>query len=205
METIPDKDINKILRKAHQYSRQTCHTNYYHQHYHPSHSYSNQQTEENNIRPRRRLPSLICFIDSFYYVLEEYWHPGKTVMVRDFCYSVYDPRHWGRPLPSLLERLGDGRGNFSFPASTIMMKNGGAYRAIAKFDFKAATPDELSISKGEKLYVLADFGNGWVSVRKLHANSSESSTDKRETSASGIREMPPIGLVPEYYVQRAPA
>lgn len=141
-------------------------------------------------------PSIVCFIDAFYYTLEERQYPEKRVLIRDFCYSVYDPRHWGRPLPTLLEKVAGGC----------------SYRGQARFDFRAAADGELSMHKGDMLYVLADFGNGWLSVRKGSPRNEQSregsdsekteskgdnGTDFKDTSSS-------VGLVPENYVERIP-
>lgn len=141
-------------------------------------------------------PSIVCFIDAFYYALEERQYPGKRILIRDFCYSVYDPRHWGRPLPTLMERVA---GSCS-------------YRARARFDFRAAAEGELSMSKGDVLYVLADFGNGWLSVRKgspRHGQAQEGddpgTARGEDGDAANVKNNFALaGLVPENYVERIP-
>lgn len=161
--------------------------------------------EEANVRSQRvyrrnhreeMRPSIVCFIDAFYYTLEERQYPEKRVLIRDFCYSVYDPRHWGRPLPTLLEKVAGGC----------------SYRAQARFDFRAAAEGELSMRKGDLLYVLADFGNGWLSVRKgtprseqsQEGNYSETTGIKREDDTDLKDASSLVGLVPENYVERIP-
>lgn len=160
-----------------------------------------EQAERRSRRVYRRThqeadrPSIVCFIDAFYYTLEERQYPGKRILVRDFCYSVYDPRHWGRPLPTLMERIA---GSCS-------------YRAQARFDFRAAAEGELSMHKGDMLYVLADFGNGWLSVRKgspRHGLPREEGEELGETKSkeddggAGKDSSSSVGLVPENYVER---
>ena len=127
--------------------------------------------------------SIISFIDSLYFTAEEIQHPGKRVVIRDFCYSIYDPRHWGRPLPSLLDKA---------------VSRNGAYRVRAKFDFDAGTDSELSMQKGDLLYVVADFGNGWVSVRRSNSPLRPSASSSETDSVAIARQ----GLVPENYVER---
>ena len=99
---------------------------------------------------------------------------GKDISIRDFCYSVYDPRHWGRPLPGLLDRLA---------------QHNQVWRARAKCDFDAGAEGELSIREGELLFVLADLGNGWLSARKHPVGVDDEHGGK-------------TGLVPENYMQR---
>lgn len=170
---MSDEEIAEIIRRAMERSRRIY----------------RRRTGEN--------PSIVCFIDSLYYTLEERNYPDKRVIIRDFCYSVYDPRHWGRLLPSLLDRVS---------ASC-------SYRAQAKFDFTAAAEGELSIRKNDLLYVLADFGNGWLSVRRPYNNRNTSDDDgppsptlDEKDKDSSLRDDSVnealTGLVPENYVER---
>lgn len=156
-------------------------------------------------RRRPGAPSVACFIDSFYFTLERWLHPRKEIIVRDFCYSVYDPRHWGRPMPGQLDRLARNSSH--------------VWRARARFDFDAAAEGELSIRENEVLLILGDLGNGWLSARKhpsavLAAASSLGSEageeleggrdnnrtgkDGRDVEGTGGR----VGLIPENYVER---
>ena len=133
-------------------------------------------------RQKGRFP-IISFIDSLYFTAEEIQHPRKRIIIRDFCYSIYDPRHWGRPLPSLLDKAAS---------------QSGAYYVRAKFDFEAGADSELSMQKGDLLYVVADFGNGWISVRQSNLHPNPSSSSSENDSVAFDRQ----GLVPENYVER---
>lgn len=113
--------------------------------------------------------------------------PDQEIVVRDFCYSVYDPRHWGRTLPGQLHRLAG---------------NQGVYRARARFDFDAAADGELDLRENDTLLILANLGNGWLSARKHPAPASEAPGAGGDVAAPSPREKNTTGLVPENYVQR---
>ena len=130
---------------------------------------------------RSKQPSILAFIDAFYLKMEQVLHHDKIHAVRDFCYAVYDPRHWGRPLPGLFAGSG--------------LNNGSAYKARARFDFAAATEGELTVKENDLLYVLANLGNGWLTVR-LHQSPRPTDPETGQESAA------PVGMVPENYVQR---
>lgn len=141
---------------------------------------------------------MIGFIDSFYYCLEDWLHPHKESIVRDFCYSVYDPRHWGRPFPGLLDRFPSDGGSQS------------VWKAKARFDFDAAAEGELSIRENELLLILGNLGNGWLTARRHPASSlprevvvepspSPFPSQSHSTNANANGN---TGLIPENYVER---
>lgn len=149
-------------------------------------------------------PLIVAFIDSLYSQLEQTLHPRKETILRDFCYSVYDPRHWGRPLPGQIER---------FSGSSH-----GIYKARVRFDFEAAAHGELSIKENELVYILGNLGNGWLTARR-HPNSNNDGNNGEDAAKDGEKgqtgdlygnhalNLPPptpssTGLVPENYVQR---
>lgn len=146
---------------------------------------------------------MIGFIDSFYYCLEDWLHPHKESIVRDFCYSVYDPRHWGRPFPGLLDRFPSDEGSQA------------VWKAKARFDFDAAAEGELSIRENELLLILGNLGNGWLTARRHPASSlprdvavepfpffpsqSHNTNTNTNTNANANGN---TGLIPENYVVR---
>lgn len=146
--------------------------------------------------PRSKQAKIVNFIDALYCVLEDLYHPSsipsfengliafveKEVCVRDYCFSIYDPRHWGRPFPGQLEKL------------TGQNNRHKIYKAKARFDFNGIAEGELSIRENEIIYILANLGNGWLSARRQSpSNSLADSSSSEECN---------IGLVPENYVEK---
>lgn len=142
-------------------------------------------------RPENEPPSIASTIELFYLLLEgDINGAGREIIVRDFCYPVHDPRHWGRSLKGQLERLigaGHGSGN-------------GIWKAKARYTFDAVSEGELSIRENDILLILANLGNGWLSARRHPSSPNPPPSDSNNENN---RENEPLtGLVPENYVQR---
>lgn len=122
--------------------------------------------------------SLLQSIESLYVWLEDIFLPRRVVKTRDFFYAVYDPRHWGRrPIDSNAARLQSSRGH----GRILYSYTDDAQLARLQVD--------------DIVTVVADLGDGWLTIRRGSSLLSSSRSSSRSASEGELR-------IPREYVRR---